>query len=188
MKDHAVWLGDLLVNLEQTGPQGAAAVGFLRKHRVGLSLHDQSAGARWVPRLAQGRLLGWGIQLHPRYADGAADAPYPLSLVVHETRHLEQGFFTALSVYGELDAWKTQFAFLRLFTGRYHESSSQNDVIAELMSLPLGPDRAILRRSRQLMQIYAGKAYRIDLLPLFPLPEEIAFLLFRKQPAGIQKS
>lgn len=188
MKEHSVWLGDLLVNLEKTGPQGAAAMRFLREHRVGVSLHDQTSGARWIPRLARGRLLGWGIQLHPRYADDAADAPYPLSLIVHETRHLEQGFFTALSVYGELDAWKMQFTFLESLTERYHQTSYKNDVIAELMSLPLGPDRAVLRRSRQLMQAYAGKAYRIDLLPLFPLPKEVNFLLFRKQPADIWKS
>ena len=48
--------------------------------------------------------------------------------------------------------------------------------IAELTSL--SPyDRAHLKRARVLMQSFAGKKYRIDLLPLYPLLAEIWFWL-----------
>ena len=45
--------------------------------------------------------------------------------------------------------------------------------IEEMLSLPLGWDRAVLRPARELMQEYAGKGYRADLLPLYPLGKEI---------------
>jgi hypothetical protein len=32
--------------------------------------------------------------------------PRIFTLNIHEVRHLQQGFFTALSVYGELEAWQ----------------------------------------------------------------------------------
>jgi len=48
------------------------------------------------------------------------------------------------------------------------------------MSLPLGYDRPTLRKAVQLMQAYAGKGYRADLLPLFPWKQEIKYWLTRR--------
>lgn len=56
------------------------------------------------------------------------------------------------------------------------------------MSLPLGWDRNVLRRAVQLMQDYAGKGYRADLLPYYPLGKEIAYRLFRKVPDAALQS
>jgi hypothetical protein len=159
----------LLENLALTGPEGQAAVDYLVNHRVKLNTKRQSTAARWT--------LGRQIQIHPRYADGPADAPYALSLIVHEIRHLQQGPYTALSVYGELDAWQAQFRFLKQLTGQFHEAPFHAETIASLMSLPNGLDRPTLERARTLMRRYAGDKYRIDLLPLFPLPSELAFWL-----------
>jgi hypothetical protein len=49
-----------------------------------------------------------------------------------------------------------------------------------LMKLPLGYDRAVLKEAVCLMRAYAGKGYRADLLPLFPLPREIRYWMIRR--------
>lgn len=169
MTDHSAWLAQLLVNLDRYDPEGQATARFLAEHHVKLSLHDQPTGARWT--------MGGNIQLHPSYADGPSDATYPLSLIVHEARHLKQGFITALSVYGELEAWQVQFAFIKSVTGHFHEQPGSAQIIEELMSLPLTGDRTALRRARSLMKAYAGRHYRIGLLPLYPLHKELVFRL-----------
>ncbi len=173
MKDHSDWLEQLLANLDHCGLDGQAALKYLKDHRVEVSLRDQPTAARWT--------LTGQLQLHPRYADGASDAAYPLSLIIHEVKHLQQGFFIALSVYGELEAWQLQFSFLKSLTGIYHPETNPNNVIQELMSLPLNGNRDTLRQARQRMQAYAGKRYRVDLLPLYPLPKELMFILTQRE-------
>jgi hypothetical protein len=167
-----VWLDQLLIGLGHCGPQGLAALQYIEERRVKVTLHDQPTAARWT--------LSGNIQLHPRYASGAPDASYPLSLVVHEVRHLQQGLFTALSAYGELEAWQVQFSFLKLLTGHYHSNSEKNVIINNLMSLCLNKDRRMLARAVTLMRAYAGKGYRVNILPLYPLPDEIIYLIKRK--------
>ena len=167
-----MWLDQLLIELGRCGPQGQAALHFLKEHGVKVSLHDQPTAARWT--------LAGNIQLHPRYANGPPDAPYPLSLIVHEVRHLQQGLFTALSVFGELEAWQDQFSLILSLTGQYHSNIQFNAIINDLMTLRLIEDRKILARAVTLMKAYAGKDYRINILPLYPLPREILFLITRK--------
>jgi hypothetical protein len=179
MPDDSLWLARLLTILEQTGQQGQEATRYIRERRVRLGLHAQPTAARWR--------LGGRIEIHPRYAEGPAQASYPQSLIIHEVCHLQQGFLTALSVYGELEAWQAQFGFLRTRTGRYHELPPQDQVIQELMSLPLGWDRSVLRNARRLMRAYAGKNYRVDLLPLYPLHREILWALTLTRPADLGK-
>ncbi|MFH1183616.1 MAG: hypothetical protein V1755_01065 [Chloroflexota bacterium] len=174
MREHASWLGQLLKELEESSQAGTEAVQYLRARGVRLGIHDQPTAARWT--------LGRNIELHPRYAQGSAKAPYALSLVVHEIQHLRQGLTTALSVYGELDAWQVQFNFLRALAGRYPGTAEQARLIRELLGLPLGWDRAVLRSARGLMQRYAGKRYRIDLLPLYPLRHELLYGISRQRP------
>jgi hypothetical protein len=64
----------------------------------------------------------------------------------------------------------------------------RNPAIEELMSLPLGWNRSVLRRAVQLMQDYATKGDRADFLPLYPLGKEIAYQLFRKVPDTMMQS
>ncbi len=58
------------------------------------------------------------------------------TLIIHEARHLQQGMITALSVYGELDAWQLEFGIYHRVKGDYPHAA-----IGELMTLPLGYDR-----------------------------------------------
>ncbi len=166
--DHTAWQNRLLDDLTHTGTHGEAAVAYVHKHktRIGFRRARLSVGAFWTP-------LG-SIYLNARrytYANSVAD-PYVLCLVLHEARHLQQGFFTALSVYGELDAWQLHFTV-------YHQMVDKpvHPAIAELISLPLGWDRTVLKQARELMQLYASKKYRVDLLPLYPLGMEIRYRL-----------
>ncbi|MEW6030394.1 MAG: hypothetical protein AB1554_13055 [Chloroflexota bacterium] len=168
MMETAAWIDQSLRRLDLAESRGAAAANYLRRHRVRLGFRDQPTAARWT-------IFG-GIQLHPRYALLPPDDPYALSLIVHETRHLQQGFFTALSVMGELEAWQEQFEFYQSLTGKYAPVTALEPIIAELMTLS-PTDRAHLRRARELMAAYAGPKYRIYRLPLYPLGREIRYWL-----------
>ncbi len=160
--------------MERFGPDAGEALGYIRERGTRVSVHDQPTGARWT--------VDRRIEIHPRFVQLAPDDAYAASLVIHEVRHLRQGALTALSVYGELEAWQLQFVFLKTWTGRYHDDPQRAAVLEQLMALPLGWDRVVLEEARRLMKAYAGKAYRIDLLPLYPLHREVAYFLSHDQP------
>lgn len=171
--EHSTWLNLLLENLGQFGEEGYAAVAYLRSHGTKLDIKKakSSIGAWWT--------IGRNINLNSHYYsyEKSLNNTRVFTLIIHEVRHLQQGFVTALSVYGELDAWQLEWSIYHRMHGKYPHAA-----IEELMSLPLGWDRNILKRAVQLMQAYATKGYRADLLPLYPLGKEIAYQLFRKVP------
>ncbi len=172
--DHRCWLISLLSNLDNSGPEAAAAAEFIRHRGTRVGVHNQPTGARWT--------MDRRIEIHPRFVGLPPNHPYAISLMIHEVRHLQQGMLTALSVYGELEAWQLQFAFLKRLTGHYQGDSSRESVIMQLMLLPLNWDRTVLEEASSLMQAYAGRKYRVDLLPLYPLPSEIRYRITRRRP------
>lgn len=169
--ENQLWKENLLDAVTQLGEEGRTAVEFLRTRRtkIGFKKVQPSIGAFWTP-------FG-NIRLNSRYY--TYETPFDdlriKTLVIHEARHLQQGLITALSVYGELDAWQLEFRIYHRIKGRYPHTA-----IAELMKLPLEYDRAALKEAVCLMQSYAGKGYRADLLPLFPLPREIQYWMTRR--------
>ncbi|RPJ26808.1 MAG: hypothetical protein EHM33_10260 [Chloroflexi bacterium] len=169
--EHNVWTENLLEAVTLMGEEGRAAVEFVRTRRtkIGFKQVRPSIGAYWT-------VFG-NIRLNSRYYtyETPLDDLRIRTLVIHEARHLQQGMITALSVYGELDAWQLEFGIYYRIKGRYPHSA-----IADLMTLPLGYDRAVLKKAAQLMQAYAGKGYRIDLLPLFPLDKELKYWMTRQ--------
>jgi hypothetical protein len=168
---HVIWQENLLEAVAGLGEEGRAAVEFLRgRHvRIGFKKVRPNIGAFWT-------IFG-NIYLNSRYytRDTSFDNLRLKTLVVHEAWHLQQGFLRAFSVLGELEAWQVEF-------GVYHRLKQQypHPAIAELMTLPLAHDRAVLKRAVKLMQDYAGRGYRSDLLPLYPLGREIKYWLTRK--------
>jgi hypothetical protein len=176
MQDRQSWVSELLNELALSGPEGRESEQYLRARKIRIGVRNQSSGARWT--------LGRHIDLNPRYLLGSPNSPYTLSLVVHEIRHIKQGPLTALSVYGELDAWQAQFRFLLEIAGGYPGVPGQAAVIRELLRLPLGWDRFALQAARGLMRKYAGRLYRVDLLPLYPLHHEILYCLVRRHPTS----
>jgi len=167
----AVWKEELLEALIRLGEPGHVAAEFLRTHKtvVGFWKVRKNVGAFWT-------VLGT-IHFNSIYYSRNTDMNDVgmLTLLIHEVKHLQQGFILALSVYGELEAWQLQFRLYHQLTGK-----PMHPAIAELMSLPLEYDRAVLRKAVTLMQAYAGKGYRADLLPLYPLWREIRYWLTRR--------
>ena len=169
--EHQVWKENLLDAVIQLGEEGRAAVEFLRARRIKIGFMQvrPNVGAFWT-------VFG-NIRLNSLYYtyETSFDELRIKTLIIHEARHLQQGLITALSVYGELDAWQLEFGTYYRIKGKYPHAA-----IAELMKLPLGYDRSILKEAARLMQTYAGKGYRVDLLPLFPLPREIKFWMTKR--------
>ena len=169
--EHRIWKENLLEAVAQLGEEGRAAVDYLHIHKtkIGFKRVRPHVGAFWT-------VFG-NIHLNSRYYtyETSFDELRIKTLIIHEARHLQQGLLTALSVYGELDAWQLEFGIYHRIKGTY-----PHPVIAELMSLPLEYDRTVLKRAAQLMQEYAGKGYRADLLPLFPLGKEIRYWILRR--------
>ncbi|MBK9923840.1 MAG: hypothetical protein IPP66_00985 [Anaerolineales bacterium] len=169
--EHSVWLGSLMNAVADVGEEGRVAVEFLqaRGAKVGFKLVRPNVGAFWT-------VFG-NIHLNSHYYsyETPLDDLRIKTLIIHEARHLRQGFFTALSVYGELDAWQLEFSVYYRVRGSY-----PHPAIAELMSLSLEYNRDVFKKAAKLMQDYAGKGYRIDLLPLYPLGREIRYWFTRK--------
>lgn len=169
--ERIAWKNSLLSQLEGMGAEGRNAAEYLRAHRtfVGFWKVRKNVGAFWT-------FLGT-IHFNSFYYSTQTDVKNigMLTLLIHEVKHLQQGIFLAFSVYGELEAWQLQFRLYHQLTGK-----PIHPAIAEMLSLPLIYDRAILRRARDLMQAFAGKGYRSDLLPLFPLGREIKYWLKRR--------
>lgn len=162
-----------MLALETMGEEGRSAADYLRGHKtyIGFRRVRKNVGAFWTVL----RTIHLNTE-HYSLASNPAD-PRVTTLMIHEVKHLQQGIAVALSVYGELEAWQLQ---LRLYHGMTNVKI--HPAIEEMLSLPLNWDRAVLRRARELMQAYAGKGYRADLLPLYPLGKEIRYLLFGTIP------
>jgi hypothetical protein len=177
--DHSTWLNSFFENLETFEDEGRACVAYLRAHRtkIGFKKNRPSTGAWWT--------VFRNIYLNSLYYsyEKSLSETRVFTLIIHEVRHLQQGFFTALSVYGELDAWQLEWSIYYRLHGRY-----PHPAIEELMSLPLSWDREVLRRAVGLMQGYAGKGYRVDLLPYYPLGKEIAYRIFKRIPEAVIQS
>lgn len=177
--DHSTWLDLLFENLEKFAGEGQATVAYLRAHRTRIAFKRTKAniGAWWT--------IAGNINLNSLYYsyENSLSETRVFTLIIHEVRHLQQGFFTALSVYGELDAWQLEWNIYHRFHDRY-----PHPAIGELMSLSLGWDRTVLRRAVALMQAYAGKGYRVDLLPFYPFGKELAYRLFRRVPRTAMQS
>ncbi len=168
--EHSVWVNQLLERVGELGDEGQAAVRYLltNKTQIGFKKVRPNVGAFWT-------VFG-NIRLNSMYYtyDTSLDDLRIKTLIIHEARHLQQGLITALSVYGELDAWQLEFRIYYRIKETY-----PHPAIAELMTLPLGYDRAVLKKAVSLMQAYAGKGYRADLLPLFPAGREVKYWIFR---------
>lgn len=169
--EHTAWVNMLLERVCEVGEEGQAAMEFVRKSRtrIGFKRVRPNVGAFWT-------IFG-NIHLNSIYYnyDTPLDDLRVKTLIIHEVRHLQQGLATALSVYGELDAWQLEFRVYHRLKGKY-----PHPAIAELMTLPLELDRVILKKAAALMQAYAGKGYRVDLLPLFPIGREIRYWILRR--------
>ncbi|WKZ35784.1 MAG: hypothetical protein QY332_19410 [Anaerolineales bacterium] len=165
------WLEKYFEKVAQSSPEGRQAVDYVRAHktRVGITRARKSVGAFWT--------LARNFYLNSRHytRETALENPRAWTLFVHEVRHLQQGPFTALSIYGELEAWLVEFNLYKRLTGK-----PLHAVLEELLSLPLNMERNNLRRARALMMQFAGKGYGANWLPLYPIHKEIKYWVTRR--------
>jgi hypothetical protein len=169
--EYAIWKEKLFEALINLGAPGREAVEYLRAHKtyIGFWRVRKNVGAFWTGL----RTIHFNSVYYSRNTN--VNDVSMLTLLIHEVKHLQQGIFLALSVYGELEAWQLQF---RLYHGL--TNAPMHPTIAELLNLPLKYDRDVMRKTVTLMQAYAGKGYRADLLPYYPLGHEIKYWLTQK--------
>lgn len=164
--DKVIWKEKLLEAVAGLGEEGRAASSFLRSRKrfIGFWRVRKNVGAFWT-------FLGT-IHFNSFYYSTNSDVNdiSLLTLLIHEVKHLQQGFIWAFSAYGELEAWQLQFRLYHQLTG-----TQPRPEIIELLALPLKMDREILKKAVHLMQVYAGKGYRADLMPLYPFHREIRY-------------
>ena len=165
------WLERYFEKVAQSSTEGREAVEYVRtkKIRVGMRRARKSVGAFWT-------LEGTFVlnSVHHTY-DSVLENPRAWTLFVHEVRHLQQGMLTALSIYGELDAWQVEFNLYKRLTGKTLHKN-----LEELLSLPLNMNRDNLQHARRLMIQYAGKSYGANWLPLYPIHKEIKYWVTRR--------
>lgn len=165
------WLEKYFEKVAQSSAEGRDAVDYVRtrKIRVGMRRARKSVGAFWT---LEGRFFLNSVH-HTQ--ESILENPRAWTLFVHEVRHLQQGILTALSIYGELDAWQVEFNLYKKLTGKTLHAN-----LEELLSLPLTMDRNNLRLARELMTQYAGKSYGASWLPLYPIHKEIKYWVTRR--------
>lgn len=165
------WLEKYFEKVAQSSTEGREAVEYVRarKVKVGMRRARKSVGAFWT---LEGKFFLNSIH-HTQ--ESTLENPRAWTLFVHEVRHLQQGPLTALSIYGELDAWQIEFNLYKKLTGKTLQTT-----LEELLSLPLNMDRGNLQRARKLMMQYAGKGYGANWLPLYPIHKEIKYWVTRR--------
>ncbi len=165
------WLEKYFEKVAQSSAEGRDAVEYVRARRikVGMRRARKSVGAFWT---FEGRFFLNSIH-HTQ--ESILENPRAWTLFVHEVRHLQQGMLTALSIYGELDAWQVEFNLYKRLTGK-----TLHATLEELLSLPLNMDRDTLQRAREIMIQYAGKSYGASWLPLYPIHKELKYWVLRR--------
>jgi hypothetical protein len=170
--DHTAWVNAVLQKLDNAGPDGRAAVAYIaaRHVQIGFRKQGEATGAMWW--------IDGNLYLNPaQYSDATPpDDAYMLSLLAHEALHLRQGLFTALSRYGEFQAWQVGFKILKSL-----DPAQISPVLEQIMALPFGWERGVIRQAAALMIQY-DPGYRINWLPVYPLGQELRYWLTRKMP------
>jgi hypothetical protein len=170
--EHSEWLEKYFERVKQSSNEGRDAVEYVRTYgtRVGIKRARKSVGAFCT--IARNFYLN---SIHYT-RETALENPHAWALFIHEVCHLKQGFFVALSVFGELEAWQTEFRVYKSITNK-----PLIPILEELLSMPPNTmDRNHLRRAREIMMQYAGKGYGANWLPLYPINKEIRYWVTRK--------
>jgi hypothetical protein len=165
------WREKFLEAVASCSSEGKEAVDYIRAHKTHVSIRRarKSVGAFWT--LIKSTHLN---SVHYTKETSLVN-PGAWVLLIHEVRHLQQGWLTAFSIYGELDAWQYQLRVLKKITGK-----QAAPLLEKILSLALNMERENLQHARKLMTQYAGKSYGANWLPLYPIHKEIGYWLTRR--------
>jgi hypothetical protein len=168
--NNSIWREKFLEAVSNCSDEGKEAVEYIYAHKTHIAIKRarKSVGAFWT--------LTRATHLNSVYYSQESSLVNPTAwiLLIHEVRHLQQGWLTALSIYGELDAWQYQLRLQKKLTGK-----EIVPVLEEILSLPLNMERKNLQHASQLMTQYAGKGYGAKWLPLYPIHKEVKYWLTR---------
>jgi hypothetical protein len=169
--DNSEWREQFLEAVSSCSSEGKEAVDYIHAHKthIGIRRARKSVGAFWA--LTRAAYLNSGHYSQ----ESSLVTPSAWALLIHEVRHLQQGWLIALSIYGELDVWQYQFRVQKKITGKQFDP-----MLEEILSLPLNMDRKNLQHARQLMTKFAGKSYGAHWLPLYPIHQEMKYWLAGK--------
>jgi RHS repeat-associated protein len=149
----------------QGGVDGMHAVNYILSHGIHVRYSVANSWKDW-----QGRVSKIGAWYNPTINEIVINSSlfpvgnlWGLTLVAHEAKHLEQGY-KANSVYGELEAWKTQARVADAFG---FNLGTNGDLWFEINNLPLSTDLNVLQQAYNLMN---SPGYFIELLPMLPDP------------------
>ena len=155
----ANWQRELLNNLSKAGPVGQHTAEYLRRNQIQVAVVENGATNLWwkAKFTAAGPRIQPAMFLSRHLANMPPHSAWLMASIVHETQHLEQGFWTAFSVYGELDAWQVGFRFYQTLPGHRPLSAP----VQQLLELPFSHDRSVLRQARDLINQRENEGSRL---------------------------
>lgn len=174
---YEAWRANVLLYLWQAGPRGQWAADYIIEHNIQFSFdhppsYASDTGAQWT--------VGGHINLsaHSYSLDSPTSDDFMLSLIAHEAFHLAQGPAKALSVVGEVEAYKYQNEVWKELTGGF-----QGDYVHPswkgLVDFTLNESsRENIRQAEELLIEAGGSHY--EKYPLRPIPV-LGFLSFLRR-------
>ncbi len=149
LDDYEGWTRELLVNLSAAGSEGAQTAAYIFQHDIKVIKVDNNATNMWwkLKWTLGGPKIQNILYVSKFIASKESSDAWALMLFVHETRHLQQGFWTAFSVYGEMEAWQLGFRFYQSLPGHGYIGPC----VEQLLQLPLSHDRKIVKQARDLI-------------------------------------
>ncbi len=145
---HNPWVRAVLKNMLASGGDGKKKAGYILKHGIRFITKIKGANnAHWGSKFGwRGLVMDNTIHYPAAWEKKPEDDPWVLASFVHEAVHLEQGVRTALSVYGELQAWQVGFRYYLTLT-----KTGVSREIRELLNLKLSHERETLTQAKNLI-------------------------------------
>jgi hypothetical protein len=151
LENYDIWTQNVFQNLGAASKEGSDTVDFILQNSVGVVTVDTNATNLWwkVKFGSKGLQIQNTLYVSRFIASKESADPWALMEFVHETRHLQQGLWTAFSVYGEMEAWQLGFRFYKSLPNPGYLSP----FVEQLLELPLSHDREVLKQARNLINL-----------------------------------
>ncbi len=152
LADYDPWAQQVLQTLQSGAPDGMYTANYILTKDVRITVFNKEATNLWwnVKFTFKGPQIENTLYVSPYINGLLADDPWVLMEFVHETRHLEQGFWTAFSVYGEFEAWQWGFRHYKACPN----CQPVGQYIEDLLNLPLSHDKNTVKQAQNLINLY----------------------------------
>ena len=152
LNDYDPWSRNILQALQTSGKEASSTVDFILQNDIRIVIVDNNATNLWwkVKWTLHGPQIQNTLYVSRFIAGKESNDAWALMEFVHESHHLQQGFWTAFSVYGELDAWQLSFRFYLSLP----DHPTVSPMVEQLLDLPLTHDRKTLKQAADLISLY----------------------------------